>query len=588
MTDVSIGTDRVLIDAGIPDFHVIVSETVSALAKHPDLYQRGGNLVLVTADGRVHRIERNALAVTVSECASYFVMAVGEEGEPNPRQVQPPAKVVHAVHALGIYDGVRHLDRVVDVPVLRSDGTIAAGPGYDPKSRVYITAASDVTIPEVITESEISEAKGLLDELLIDFPFERPCDKGAALAALFTLVGQATYDGPAPLFLVNASIAGAGKSLLIRVLVRIATGRWPSVTPPPEHNDEARKMLLSLAIAGDTVLVYDNVPTGKAFGYPALDAALTTTHLKDRILGASLTFDGPFRPVVLASGNNIGVQGDTGRRVIPLYLRVDAPRPELREGFRHPDLEKWVMENRNELLRATLILLSVSIRAGVKPSARLGSYEAWSEAIRACVEYHYGIDPTERQQEYRERADEGEEVFELFIAAAARVKQPIPPSSIIQMASTNLGGLLANALRAACPADNSYMLPSAHKLGRFLRAHEKKPSSGMLAIYSVPIGHGQTGWYVAPTFFSHGFDPRFAEELAHLVTAAYGTEPFTIEELIQRPELLSWIRKVAPSLDARTLPAAMRGLLLTTAGDKWVILEDPSSGVWSLRPRTPR
>jgi hypothetical protein len=44
---------------------------------------------------------------------------------------------VAAVHARGIWDGIRHLEAVINFPVLRPDGTVLDRPGYDAGTGLY-------------------------------------------------------------------------------------------------------------------------------------------------------------------------------------------------------------------------------------------------------------------------------------------------------------------------------------------------------------------------------------------------------------------------------------------------------------------
>jgi hypothetical protein len=84
--------------------------------------------------------------------------------------------------------------------------------------------------------------------------------------------------------------------------------------------DEMRKRITAIAIAGDRMVLLDNVEG--AFGNDALDRALTTTRWKDRILGRSEEIDLPLLSSWYATGNNVSVASDTARRLIHIRLDV--------------------------------------------------------------------------------------------------------------------------------------------------------------------------------------------------------------------------------------------------------------------------
>ena len=63
-----------------------------------------------------------------------------------PRHVPPPKVLVRDVLALGEWP-FPPLEGIVEVPVLRPDGTILSKPGYDPSTRLFYRPAPDLIIP---------------------------------------------------------------------------------------------------------------------------------------------------------------------------------------------------------------------------------------------------------------------------------------------------------------------------------------------------------------------------------------------------------------------------------------------------------
>jgi hypothetical protein len=157
------------------------------------------------------------------------------------------------------------------------------------------------------------------------------------------------------------------------------------------------KRILSIALAGYRMILFDNLETGGALGGAALDAALTGTSYNGRILAKSeMANDVPLFTVWYATGNNLGLRGDALRRIVPCRLESQVERPEERTGFKYPDLLGHVQEKRGELVAAALTILRAYFVAGCpKPHGTLTpiDYPAWEKVIRAAICWAIGIDP---------------------------------------------------------------------------------------------------------------------------------------------------------------------------------------------------
>ncbi len=255
----------------------------------------------------------------------------------------PPTWLTSAVEARADWPGLRQLHGVTDCPILRADGSIFQSYGHDPSTGMFhMPSARFPDVPERPTREECIGALAAIEDLLFDFLFERPCHRAAFLAGLLTPIARQAFRGPAPLFLIDANIRGAGKGLLCQVIAEIALGRPMAVSSYVHEKEELRKQITSFAIAGDRAVLLDNIDG--PFGNGVLDAMLTTTHWRDRILGKSQQVQLPLHTVWYATGNNVEVVGDTARRVVHIRLDVLDENPEDREGFRYADLLAHVRE----------------------------------------------------------------------------------------------------------------------------------------------------------------------------------------------------------------------------------------------------
>jgi hypothetical protein len=378
--------------------HEVNAQAVQALVRNLAIYQRGGLLVRVVRDTspaakgirrplapRIDMLPPPLLRERLAEAARWITKRETKDGVVD-QAARPPAWCVSAVHARGEWPSVRHLEAVVDYPVLRPDGTILFTPGYDDATGLLLESAGP--IPPFLdrpTHSDAIAARDLLLDAVGDFPFALEVHKSAWLAALLTPLARFAFSGPAPLFLVDANVRAAGKGLLLNCIARIVTGNDFTVATYTSDEDELRKRITSLVLEGDRLVLFDNLDGH--FGNAVLDAALAATSWKDRLLGVNRTASAPIYLTWYATGNNVAIAADTSRRTCHIRMESDRERPEERTGFRRPNLLAWVGEHRQRLLAAALTILRGYIVAG-RPDMRLpawGSFEGWSAIVRSSI-----------------------------------------------------------------------------------------------------------------------------------------------------------------------------------------------------------
>ena len=401
-------------------------QAVAGLINDDTVFKRGGVLVHVIPDDgqgkmiyrpkgtpRIAFLPAAVLRERLAEAAKW--LRRNKEGDLVPAHV--PNWSVNAIHARGHWQTIRPLEGIVTGPVLRADGSILAASGYDPDTGLLCQL--DVNIPDVPckpSRQSIHRAIAHLEEAVRDFPFETEEHRATWFAMLLTLLARPAFSGPTPMFLLDANVRGSGKGLLFDLAALIATGRMIPRTPHPTDKEETRKLIMSLALAGDPTVMLDNVEG--EFGNSALEAALTSVMWKDRILGESRIAELPLMPVWVATGNNVVLVGDMPRRVAHIRLRSPLENPEDRTDLRHPRLLKWAEQERGRLLAAGLTLLRGYWMAG-KPNQNLvnwGSYEGWSELVRATVVWAGMPDPAETRRN-ASKQDMGIQAFKALMTA---------------------------------------------------------------------------------------------------------------------------------------------------------------------------
>lgn len=384
-------------------------QAAAALTAEPTVYQRGNGLVTVFREPEETRhIRRQAgsprivplatprLRELLASVARWRKKKAAGKGKPRPVPAHPPDWSVSAVSARGSWEGIRPLEAVVEAPTLRPDGTVLDTPGWDPATTLlYEPNGEFPPLPPAPTLAMAQEAADVLLGLVEQFPFAGANHRAAWLAAALTALARFAVPGPCPLFLFEANTPGSGKSLLCDIIALIATGREMTRTAYPDSNEEMHKVITSVALAGDRLIMLDNIEG--PLGGPALDAALTASSWKGRVLGRSeMTPELPLHTCWFATGNNPVLKGDAPRRVIPCRLESREERPEERGGYRIPRLKEYVTRNRPALVVAALTILRAHALAGRPqpyPLTPFGGYEEWSDAVRAAVAWTLDADP---------------------------------------------------------------------------------------------------------------------------------------------------------------------------------------------------
>lgn len=391
-----------------PDEKRVNDQAVGLLAKSGDTYQRAGELVRIgrrKKGGRwapvIEQLPAPSLREKLSEIASFQ--------NHEDRWLHPPDWCVSAIIARNDWQGLPHLSYAVEYPVLRPDGTVLQKPGYDIETQLFYQPSGDFEqIPEFPTQADVVAARERLLDLIVDFPFSQDVHRSGFLAGLLTFFARPAYDGATPFFLIDANVRGAGKSFLAHVAGRIATGRRiPTATQAADEAEEG-KVITAVARAGDVVKLIDNI--ARPFGNGKFDAALTSTVWEDRVLGQSDLLSLPLFTIWWGTGNNVQFhsRADTARRTLHIRLLSPDQNPERRTDWKHPHLERHIMQHRKQLVADCLTLLrAYQIRKQHDPIKipNWGSFEEWSAIVRGAI-VHAGLaDPIGAAEQLAEMAD---------------------------------------------------------------------------------------------------------------------------------------------------------------------------------------
>jgi hypothetical protein len=483
--------------------HAVNDAAAAALARAAGVYQRGGQLVRVvrlsdpTPDGSAVRVPAGATVIRdlcppllreeFTRVADWFRIKEGGEGGAERVPAHPPPWAVQAVHARGCWPGVPRLEAVVTHPILLADGSLLASSGYHRPTGVLVRLPERMrlSVPDRPTRADAEAALALLSDAVCDFPFERPEHRGAWLAGLLTPLAWFAFDGPAPFFLIDGNVRGVGKGLLADTIALPVLGRRFSAMTYTHDRDELRKRITSVAAEGERMVLLDNL--AGPVGNDQLDAALTSEWWKDRLLGGNRMYDGPLNVAWYGTGNNCELRADTSRRTCHIRMESADERPEDRGGFKYPRLREHLRRNRDSLLSAALTLLRGWVAAG-RPATGLppwGSYESWSEVVRAAVVWAGLPDPALTRMALQTAADRNA----LAMAALLRClsgrdpdRQGLTASEVVEAAKSD------HELRAAVE-DLAGRLDT-RPLGYSLRSFARRNFEGLFLDRVTNTGRG--------------------------------------------------------------------------------------------------
>jgi putative DNA primase/helicase len=328
-----------------------------------------------------------------------------------------PCTLANAVLAQGEWKGIPELRSVTASPFLRGDGSVCSKPGYDEATGVMLAPIGPLpVIPRAPTREDAEAAELELFSAFEEFPFKNAAAWAAFLAFMLTVITRPILP-VVPLYLFTSPVRGSGKGLLLDGGALIATGATATKRSFPNDRNEIRKVMQSVASAGDSILVFDNVHSGLAVGDDTLNMYITAESIGDRTLGQSKAQRIVNSSVICLTGNNISTRSDLVRRTLAITLDPECEHPESRT-FRIPNLKTHITARRGELLTALLTIVRAFVLAGAPVPERelLGGFEDWDCLVRCCVIWVSNIDPVDTQIALREDDPDAGAARAMFVA----------------------------------------------------------------------------------------------------------------------------------------------------------------------------
>ncbi len=396
----------------------VVADLASAMAAGAPYYRRDAMLVravTLPADeetGGVFRsrgsvLLRQAKPSAVIADASRFANVVKFDGRA--KKMVPcdlPDAVAQSFCELGIeQECMPSVIGVVRCPIMHADGSLHTAGGYDPRTKLILAGNenwSALNVPDHPTQDDARAAlRWLLETAYLDFPFADDASKSVAVSSLLTAVIRPAIDC-APVHAFSAPQYGAGKSLQASFASIVATGTKPGMIAPGHDQQEFEKRVDAAIIAGDPVVILDNL--SRPLSGDNLCSAITSDTATVRPLGSSTQMRVRTSAFWMATGQNLAVKRDMHRRTVIGYIDARMERPETRSGFAISDLLGWAAENRMRILSAVYTMLRAHALAGYPTNGEksLGNFEAWSRRVAHCLVWLGMVNPVRSQERLRD------------------------------------------------------------------------------------------------------------------------------------------------------------------------------------------
>ena len=402
------------------ELYDLADKLENLLSEHPEcgVYQRGGFLVEISTVPMDTKgvIERKKNSHVITDVATARLRELGSryshwrkyDNRSNKlKRVDCPRDVAETLSARNSWK-IPVLSAVLGSPTILRNGDIISEPGYNKETGIFLHINEWKKLKkQKPTQQEAIKAREFIEDAVGEFPFVDEANRSTWVAALLTSLIRWDLRS-APFFGFDAPTAGSGKSLLAELIGYLVNGVYPPALNKPKNDEEIRKSLLSVLMAGDSVLLIDNI--SYAISGDELCSIATSEYYRDRVLGQNRLVTVSTKSTIMMTGNNLVVKGDLTRRILISRLDPEVEKPEDRVFKR--DVRKYVADNRQLIVNAALTILRAYALAN-RPDMKLssfGSFEEWTHCVRAPLVWAGGTDPCETLKRVQKSDPEREQL----------------------------------------------------------------------------------------------------------------------------------------------------------------------------------
>lgn len=355
-----------------------VSKSIAkALLEYKDLYFAQGALIHVS-DTKFAPVSISNIGTLID--ARIDVFSRTKTGVRVKRDVKP--ETIKAVESIFEMDSVICPPTIIstaNAPYATVDRRLVLKPGYDKETGIYNRALDTMQVPEVVTEIDVLRALEVIWRPFSEYQWATDAARSGALSALFTAVLRPSL-ATAPGFLFEAPTQASGKSKAADAVCAIAHGSRAdrSVFARGDQDDEYRKHIIGLQQSGINYWLIDNVVGD--WKSPTIAGLIFSEGVSGRNLGTNNISTGITRILVCATANNARLDDDLARRFVVCRIDTQSEHPEEIPHTFEP--QTCAIANRQEIIRAVLIILQAYWQSGDSGSTDNSSDVAWGSLVR--------------------------------------------------------------------------------------------------------------------------------------------------------------------------------------------------------------
>lgn len=386
----ALGAVKPVVELRNGEMAAAVEQVAAHLKASGCVFQRGGQVVFLEADGGLHSYRADGMRQKIEGIVS-FVKWQKRAGRPSADgsgnelvtvSSDCPADIANRLTQLVSSSGLQEVVATVDHPIITPSGGLLDQPGYSAAEKILLVNARGhwPTVPVAPTDEEVAAAFQVVFRPFETFPFADTESRSAFIASVLSVILRPGLD-TAPFIMIEAATAGTGKTLLARALGEIAGGA--QIQAPPTSFEEMGKVLTMLLNTDTRYILMDNMEG--VIGGVALDAVATSEFYNARRLGTSDSQGQNLstRKSFVFTVNNGRLHGDSNRRTSRIYLNAQVEDVLGRTFNRDP--VQLVRQRRNEIIVAGLTIVQAWLHS---PEAKAmgglsGSFQGWQRLCAA-------------------------------------------------------------------------------------------------------------------------------------------------------------------------------------------------------------
>lgn len=288
---------------------------------------------------------------------------------------------------MGHWDDMKKFRAFVLHPTIRSlaNPTPLLQSGFDLESGLYLEQPMQIKMPVKPGLKEARAAAKVLLSPFEHFHFIDGAESTAMVLALALTVGIRHCFRTAPMFLASSPLVGSGKTKLMNCMGALWYGAPPPSMVFVENEEEMEKRIGASVMAGDRILLFDNVMAREVVNDRTLNMILTSGAAQFRVLGESTQVRMSAPMTIMMTGNQMFLGPDLARRTVEIRIDPQGPSPTTRKFPWEP--VEFVLQHRKKLIEAAMTIYTAffaSLKGEWTPKDPVPSFEDWT-VIRDMV-----------------------------------------------------------------------------------------------------------------------------------------------------------------------------------------------------------